>query len=98
MVRQAISLLLLASAAPALAQATPASLKAEPAALQLFERDWVLMHWAMKSFDMNRDMLLQPDEASAAADKFRNLADTDRDGRVTTQEYRTARETILLGG
>lgn len=89
---------IVSAAAPSLAQPTPASLKAEPAALQLFERDWVLMQWAKKSFDMNRDMLLQPDEASAAAEKFRSLADTDRDGRVTTQEYRTARETILLGG
>ena len=56
---------IVSAAAPSLAQPMPASLKAEPAALQLFERDWVLMQWAKKSFDMNRDMLLQPDEASA---------------------------------
>ena len=98
MVRLVFASALLASAAPAFAQATPASLKTPPPALQLFERDWVLMHWAMKSFDMNRDMLLQPDEASAAAEKFRNLADADQDGRITTEEYRAARERILLGG
>jgi hypothetical protein len=97
-VRQAISLLLFASAAPVLAQPTPASLKTPPPALQLFERDWVLMNWALKGFDLNRDILLQPDEAHAAADAFRGIADADRDGRVTPEEYRAAREKILLGG
>jgi hypothetical protein len=90
--------IMLATAAPLLAQATPASLKTPPPALPLFERDWVLMHWALKSFDMNRDILLQPDEASAAADAFRKLADKDNDGRVTPEEYQRARETILMGG
>ena len=85
----------LTTAAPALAQATEASLKRPPAAMQLFERDWVLMNWALKFYDANRDVLLDPDEAQAAADAFRNLADADHDGRVTPQEYAAARAQIL---
>ena len=93
---RAIALLsLLAFAAPAAAQATEASLKTPPAALQLFERDWVLMNWALKYYDANRDVLLEPGEAQAAADAFRRLADGDGDGRVTPKEYAAARATIL---
>lgn len=66
-----------------------------PAALQLFERDWVLMNWALKHFDANGDILLQPDEAAAASQAFRTLADTNHDGRVTPGEYRAARSAIL---
>ena len=84
----------LALAAPLAAQPTPASLKSPPAR-QLFERDWVLMNWALKSYDMNRDILLEPDEAQAAADAFRKLADADGDGRITTEEYGAARQAIL---
>ena len=83
------------AAAPALAQPTPASLQVRPAALELFERDWVLMNWALKFYDSNHDILLQPEEAQAAADAFRKIADTNRDGRVTPEEYRAAREFIL---
>ena len=97
MVRRLIPLLLLASAAPLSAQATQASLKAPPAR-QLFERDWVLMNWALKNYDADRDILLEPVEASAAAEAFRKLADSDSDGRVTPQEYRAARAAILSGG
>ena len=96
MVRWSLVLLLLLASAPVAAQPTAASLKTPPAAQQLFERDWVLMHWAVKSYDFNRDILLQPDEASAAAEAFRKLADRDNDGRVTPEEYRVARESILL--
>lgn len=90
-----IAALSLVVAAPALAQPTPASLQVRPAALQLFERDWVLMNWALKFYDSNHDILLQPEEAQAAADAFRKIADTNRDGRVTPEEYRAAREFIL---
>jgi hypothetical protein len=76
-------------------QATPASLEASPSAQQLFERDWVLMNWALKHFDADHDILLQPNEAEAAAEQFRRIADADGDGRVTQQEYRAARESIL---
>ena len=66
-----------------------------PAAQQLFDRDWVLMNWALKFYDRDRDIMLEPDEAQAAANEFRRLADADNDVRVTPQEYRTAREFIL---
>jgi hypothetical protein len=88
-------LLLLAPAGAAAGQAMPANLEATPAALELFERDWVLMNWALKYYDADRDILLEPDEAQAAADAFRKLADVNGDGRVTPDEYRAARETIL---
>lgn len=95
MLRVIALLSLLASAAPAATQATEASLKTPPPALQLFERDWVLMNWALKYFDTNHDILIQPDEAQKAADAFRKLADANGDGRVTTQEYSAARADIL---
>ena len=90
-----VALVLLASSAPLSAQATPARLPATPAALNLFERDWVLMNWALKFYDANHDILLEPDEAQAAAEAFRKLADTNGDGRVTPEEYRAARQAIL---
>lgn len=74
---------------------TPASLSVTPEARSLFERDWVLMNWALKYFDADHDVLLQPAEAAAAAARFRQIADTNHDGRVTPQEYRAARELIL---
>jgi hypothetical protein len=73
----------------------PASLTIAPAAQALFDRDWVLMNWALKYYDSDRDILLEPAEAQAAATEFRKIADADRDGRVTRQEYRAAREFIL---
>ena len=83
----------LASAAPA--QPTPASASISPSAAELFERDWVLMNWALKFHDRDRDILLEPAEAQAAAQEFRKIADGDEDGRVTPGEYRAAREFIL---
>ena len=73
----------------------PASISTAPAAAQLFERDWVLMNWALKFYDRNRDILLEPSEAQAAAAEFRRIADGDNDGRVTPSEYRAARAFIL---
>ncbi len=66
-----------------------------PAAQILFERDWVLMNWALKFYDRDRDILLEADEAQAAAAEFRKIADADGDGRVTPEEYRAARAFIL---
>ena len=88
----AFSIVAVAAAGPARSQA---SLQPTPAALQIFERDWVLMTWALKYYDANGDILLEPGEAQAAAEAFRKLADVDRDGRVTQEEYRAAREFIL---
>jgi hypothetical protein len=87
--------MLAAAASPPPAEPTPASLGAAPAAKSLFERDWVLMNWALKFYDVDRDILLDPQEAQAAAQEFRRIADADNDGRVTPQEYRAAREFIL---
>ena len=87
-------LLLIALAMTAAAQPTPASLTVSPAK-QLFERDWVLMNWALKFYDANHDILLEPGEAQAAAEAFRKLADGNADGRVTPQEYQSARASIL---
>jgi hypothetical protein len=91
-----IAFMVLAQAPPG-AHPTPASLEPAPAK-QLFERDWVLMNWALKKFDADRNILLEPAEAAAAADAFRKLADSNGDGRVTPEEYRAAREAILSGG
>ena len=96
-VRLFIFLSLAAAAAALPAQPTPASLETPAPALKLFERDWVLMNWALKFHDTNRDVLIQRDEAEAASAAFRNLADADKDGRITPDEYRSARQKILLG-
>jgi len=85
----------MAVAAPVAARSAQPSLPPTPAALQLFERDWVLMNWALKYYDANRDILLEPDEARTAAEAFRRIADSDGDGRVTPDEYRAARAFIL---
>ena len=95
---QQLALILVAFAAPLFAQPTPASLETAPAAMELFQRDWVLMNWALKFYDADHDILLEPGEAAAAAAEFRKLADTDGDGRVTPAEYRAAREAILARG
>ena len=89
------ALLLVAAVSGAAAQPTDASLEVPAPALQLFERDWVLMNWALKFYDANGDILLEPGEAAAAAEAFRKLADSDNDGRVTPEEYRAARGSIL---
>lgn len=86
---------LAASAAVAEPQPTAASAPVTPHARTIFEKDWVLMNWALKFYDRDRDILLEPGEAEAAAQAFRAIADADRDGRVTTQEYRAARAFIL---
>jgi hypothetical protein len=85
---------LLVVGSPLLAQ-HPLQAPLRPAAVELFERDWVLMNGALKFYDRDRDILLEPDEARAAAEEFRWIADADGDGRVTPQEYRAARNFIL---
>ena len=81
--------------APAVAQiAQPTSLPF-PRATELFQRDWVLMDWALKLFDSNHDGILSTAEAQPAATAFKRIADGDSDGRVTRYEYERAREFIL---
>jgi len=90
--------LMLAVAAPAAAQQQPTAAIARvnpTAARSLLERDWVLMNWALKFYDADRDILLSPGESQLAADAFRSMADTNGDGRVTPEEYRAARQFIL---
>ena len=77
------------------AAAEPASLPANPRAVELFERDWVLNQWAKRQFDSNGDGVISVDEAQPAARAFKDIADGDRDGRVTPYEYQRAREFIL---
>lgn len=89
------ALFLLLVGSPLGSQRVPPRTAVTPAALELFESDWVLMNWALKYFDSDHDYLLDPDEAQAAAEAFRKIADTNGDGRVTTEEYRAARELIL---
>jgi len=74
---------------------TLASAPVTEQARMIFEKDWVLMNWALKFYDADRDIQLEPNEAQAAAAAFRAMADANRDGRVTTDEYRAAREFIL---
>lgn len=66
-----------------------------PRAVELIERDWVLMQWARRQFDANRDGVISVEEAQPAARAFREIADGDGDGRITTWEYERAREFIL---
>lgn len=87
-----------ALAAPVAGQQPPLAANApvNPAAARaILERDWVLMNWALKFHDSDRDILLSPGEAQRAAAAFRSMADADGDGRVTTQEYRAARQFIM---
>ena len=94
MIGSILAISLAASTAAVPEQPTSAGAPAN-AARELFERDWVLMNWALKFHDSNRDILIEPDEAQAAAADFRKIADVNGDGRVTPEEYRAARETIL---
>jgi len=95
MTKGLLTVLLWSLAGSAGAQPVRASLPALPAVQSLFERDWVLMNWALKFHDSNRDIQLEPAEAEVAAAEFRKIADADNDGRVTPQEYRAAREFLL---
>jgi hypothetical protein len=88
-----LAFLILVWAIPAVAQ------PARPnAARTVFENDWVLMNWALKFFDRDHDIMLSDGEAQVAAKAFREMADTNRDGRITPQEYSAARAAILTQG
>ena len=78
-----------------LAAAAEAAPPFNPRAVELVERDWVLMQWAKRLYDSNRDGVISIEEAQPAAAAFREIADGDGDGRVTTYEYDRAREFIL---
>ena len=97
MMRSVLTLALVGAAVPAAAQQQPtlASVSVAPEALALFERDWVLMNWALKFYDTDHDIMISDGEAQVAAEQFRKLADVNGDGRVTPDEYRAARAFIL---
>ena len=77
------------------AKAQPASVAINPRALEPFERDWVLMDWALRFHDPDGDVRLSLEEAGKAADAFKRMADADGDGRVSTYEYDRTREFLL---
>lgn len=95
MIKGLLLIVAVSMASAAVAAPIPASMSVAPAAQSLFERDWVLMNWALKFHDANRDIQLEADEAAIAATEFRKIADANNDGRVTPQEYRVAREFLL---
>jgi hypothetical protein len=76
------------------AQASLASAPVNPHANALFERDPQLKAWALRLFDANHDGWLTLYEAQPAIRLFKEIADADRDGRVTTYEYARAKEFV----
>lgn len=81
--------LLLLQGAPA-----PSPAAFNPHANELFDRDAELRQWAVRLFDRNGDGWLTLYEAQPAIAEFKRIADGDNDGRVTTHEYRRAKEFI----
>lgn len=86
---EVLALLLVQAAAP-----QPAQAAFNPNANALFDRDPVLRGWAVRRYDSNGDGWLTLYEAQPALAAFREIADGDRDGRITTAEYRRAKEYI----
>jgi len=83
---------MLALALIALAAAAPPGLN--PAAADLFERDPELKAWAIARFDLNADGWLTSFEAQPALEFFKDIADSNHDGRVTVREYGQAKAII----
>ena len=79
-------------AAQAALASAPVSLN--PRAMQLFDRDADLKAWAIKLYDRNHDGWLTLYEAQPAFNEFKEIADADRDGRVTTYEFARAKEFV----
>ncbi|HVF84328.1 MAG TPA: hypothetical protein VM913_09190 [Sphingomicrobium sp.] len=75
--------------------AAPGATSINPAATELFERDAVLNGWALAAHDGNGDGWLTTYEAQLAAAAFKDLADADRNGRVTVSEYEEAKRFIV---
>lgn len=76
------------------AQASLASAPINPNANELFDRDPQLKAWALRVYDSNRDGWLTLYEAQPAIRAFKEIADADRDGRVSTHEYARAKEFV----
>ena len=86
--------LILVSTVRADAAAPGADVPVNPRANQLFDRDPELKQWALRLYDRNRDGWLTLYEAQPALAAFRDIADGNRDGRVTTAEYSRAKQFI----
>jgi hypothetical protein len=80
--------------------AAPGAGSVNPAAVALFERDPVLNNWALASHDRNGDGWLTSYEAQGAAEAFKDLADGNRDGRVSVREYEETKAFLIarMGG
>lgn len=65
-----------------------------PHANELLDRDVTLKAWAVRIYDQNRDGWLTLYEAQPAMAAFKDIADSDRDGRITPTEYRRGIEFI----
>ncbi len=76
---------------PAFSQSVP---RLNPEAAALFERDSVLREWALQFHDRNGDGWLTSFEAHAAAVAFKQIADSNRDGRVSVYEFGEGRDFI----
>ncbi len=74
--------------------AIAASAPVNPNANALFDRDPAIKAWAIRIYDSNHDGWLTLYEAQPALAAFKDLADGNRDGRVTTYEFDRAREFI----
>ena len=72
----------------------PAAQPVNPHANELFDRDPQLKAWAVRLYDSNRDGWLTLFEAQPALKAFKDIADADRDGRVSTYEYDRAKEFV----
>lgn len=90
---------LLGLAAQAALASAPVPNKVEgpinPHANDLFDRDPQLKAWAVQLFDGNGDGWLTLFEAQPALVMFKDIADADRDGRITTYEYARAKEFVI---
>ncbi|QNN65052.1 hypothetical protein H9L12_12820 [Sphingomonas rhizophila] len=78
------------TALDAAAEATPITAPLNPKATELVESDPALKAWALDKFDSNHDGWLTMFEAQPAIAAFRDIADADRDQRVTVHEYKAA--------
>ena len=94
------ALILLAAAAVQPASVSPPSADPvarqpfNPAAGEPFERDPELKAWALRLHDRNGDGWLTLYESQDALRSLKELADADRDGRVTVREYQAAKTFI----
>ena len=82
------TLALAAAAAVLSAPASDASFN--PRAADLIDSNPTLKQWAVRIYDANRDGWLTLYEAQPAVTAFREIADGDRDGRVTVREFESA--------